>query len=159
MLLCLYFFYIVFSQVHHLGLSKPYRCFFCKDGFSTETELHAHVTTHKKQYVCPVCHEAFFVEYLLDKHLETKHSGSELCLGDMTVSDTQRGSSNEAQSALHLQTSSPSTGVVEHKVFLSSPSASFNTRLSPAVAAASSKTGPSVCKCEVYCSHFIILII
>ena len=60
-------------KVHHLGMSKPYRCLFCKEAFSTEVELQCHLTTHKKQFPCPLCDEAFHVEYLLDKHIQSKH--------------------------------------------------------------------------------------
>jgi len=144
--------FVMFLQVHHLGLSRPYRCFFCKDSFSTEAELHSHVTTHKKQYVCPVCHEAFLVEYLLDRHLETKHSGSDMCLADMTACDVDQRSSGEAQSGMRLSDSSPSVGV-DHKAFISSSTSSYAMRLSPATSCSSKIGGPSVCcKCEVIMS-------
>ena len=63
-------------KVHHLGISDPYRCYLCKDSFSVEAELEAHIAaSHKKQFVCPICDdEAFHVEYLLDKHMQQKHS-------------------------------------------------------------------------------------
>ncbi|ELU11801.1 hypothetical protein CAPTEDRAFT_220354 [Capitella teleta] len=61
-------------KVHHLGVSNPYRCLFCKDSFASDAELQSHLDSHKKQFACPVCEEAFHVEYLLDKHMQTKHS-------------------------------------------------------------------------------------
>ena len=60
-------------KVNHLGISKPYRCLFCKDSFGSEMELQCHLTTHKKAFPCPLCEEAFHVEYLLDKHMQSKH--------------------------------------------------------------------------------------
>ncbi len=60
-------------KVHHLGIQDPYRCFFCKESFGSEAEMQRHLATHKKQFPCPLCEEAFHVEYLLDKHLQTKH--------------------------------------------------------------------------------------
>jgi hypothetical protein len=60
-------------RVHHLGVARPYRCFFCRDGFSSELELSAHVAAHKKPFSCPLCGESFLVEFLLDRHLEMKH--------------------------------------------------------------------------------------
>ena len=61
-------------KIYHLGISKPYRCFFCRDSFTSETDLQAHTTTtHKKQSACPLCDEAFHVEYLLDKHMQSAH--------------------------------------------------------------------------------------
>jgi hypothetical protein len=61
-------------KVHHLGVSNPYRCLFCKESFTSDAELQSHLDSHKKQFACPVCDEAFHVEYLLDKHMQTKHS-------------------------------------------------------------------------------------
>ena len=61
-------------KVHHLGMSKPYRCLFCKESFGSETELQTHLATHKKQFCCSLCDEAFHVEYLLDKHMQIKHN-------------------------------------------------------------------------------------
>ena len=63
-------------KVHHLGISDPYRCFLCKDSFSVEAELETHLAaSHKKQFACPICEdETFHVEYLLDKHMQHKHS-------------------------------------------------------------------------------------
>ena len=60
-------------KVNHLGVSKPYRCLFCKESFVTEVDLQCHLTTHEKQFPCSQCDEAFHVEYLLDKHVETCH--------------------------------------------------------------------------------------
>ncbi|ESO10198.1 hypothetical protein HELRODRAFT_72973 [Helobdella robusta] len=63
-------------KFYHLGLSKPYRCLFCKDSFLTESELLVHISMHEKQFVCSICDESFLVEYLLDKHLELHHSSN-----------------------------------------------------------------------------------
>lgn len=60
-------------RVHHLGVARPYRCFFCRDGFASEVELSSHVASHKKPFACPLCGESFLVEFLLDRHLEMKH--------------------------------------------------------------------------------------
>ena len=61
-------------KVQHLGVSKPYRCLLCRDSFASEAELQHHLDGHKKQFPCPLCPEAFHVEYLLDKHMQTVHS-------------------------------------------------------------------------------------
>lgn len=60
-------------RVHHLGVARPFRCLFCREGFTTDAELAAHVATHKKPFSCPVCGESFLVEFLLDRHLESHH--------------------------------------------------------------------------------------
>jgi len=60
-------------RVHHLGVARPFRCLFCREGFTTDAELASHVGTHNKPFSCPVCAESFLVEFLLDRHLETHH--------------------------------------------------------------------------------------
>lgn len=131
-------------KVHHLGVSKPYRCFFCKDSFSTEAELHVHVASHKKQFICPVCQEAFLVEYLLDKHLETKHSLAE-------PSNSNRSDSSVGKSLVvpvlslpdgSIKVSSPSS-ITSEKPHSVSPSA-FVGRAASLV-----KKGDLNYKCEV----------
>ncbi|KAK2152612.1 hypothetical protein LSH36_323g03140 [Paralvinella palmiformis] len=78
-------------RVYHLGISKPYRCLFCKDSFTSETELQSHINTHKKQFTCPLCDEAFHVEYLLDKHMQTNHSPEGTTKVNNTVIKTEPG--------------------------------------------------------------------
>ena len=53
---------------------QPYRCLFCRLSFATELEMQFHLAAHSKQFHCPLCQEAFHVEFLLDKHMQTHHS-------------------------------------------------------------------------------------
>lgn len=91
-------------RVHHLGVARPYRCFFCRDGFSSELELSVHVAAHKKPFSCPLCGESFLVEFLLDRHLEMKHPcldsaamplGAKLPHGGSLMGPTQPASAGE----------------------------------------------------------------
>ncbi|KAE8737294.1 Zinc finger protein-like [Frankliniella occidentalis] len=54
---------------------QPFRCLFCRASFGSELELQFHLPTHTRQYSCPLCQETFQVEFLLDKHMQTQHSG------------------------------------------------------------------------------------
>lgn len=144
-------------KVHHLGVSKPYRCFFCKDSFAVESDLQTHVTTHKKQFVCPICHEAFLVEYLLDKHLETKHSSPDVPLGngsgrqDISVVASLLVPSHSLPPdgvLLSMQTTSPSSIASEKRTSVS-PSSFVGGVSSP-----SSRKGDLIYKCEV--SHCFV---
>jgi len=60
-------------RVHHLGMDRPFRCLFCREGFTTDADLATHVATHNKPFSCPVCRQSFLVEFLLDRHLESHH--------------------------------------------------------------------------------------
>ncbi|KAJ9590409.1 hypothetical protein L9F63_016570, partial [Diploptera punctata] len=53
---------------------QPYRCLFCRLSFASEIEMQFHLAAHSKQFHCPLCQEAFHVEFLLDKHMQTHHS-------------------------------------------------------------------------------------
>ncbi|XP_054720723.1 zinc finger protein 423-like, partial [Uloborus diversus] len=53
-----------------------YRCLLCDQLFPNEVQLRYHASTHKKQYSCSACGEAFHVEFLLDRHIQTVHQGS-----------------------------------------------------------------------------------
>jgi hypothetical protein len=77
-------------KVNHLCITKPYRCLFCKDSFSTEIELQCHLTEHKKQFPCPLCDEAFHVEYLLDKHVQSKHCAETMASGTSSPEKLQK---------------------------------------------------------------------
>ncbi|CAH0394786.1 unnamed protein product [Bemisia tabaci] len=57
------------------------QCFFCRLSFASEIELQFHLAVHTKQFQCPVCPEAFHVEFLLDKHMETVHHSSQVVNG------------------------------------------------------------------------------
>lgn len=52
----------------------PLRCAFCRAACATELEMHFHLAAHARQFRCPLCPEAFHVEFLLDRHLQTRHS-------------------------------------------------------------------------------------
>ena len=54
--------------------SEGYRCLLCHLTVATEEELTSHLSTHQKQFQCNQCEEAFHVEFLLDKHIQSCHS-------------------------------------------------------------------------------------
>ncbi|XP_005096459.2 zinc finger protein 423 [Aplysia californica] len=64
----------VHVRVNHLHMSRPYRCLFCQESFTSEVELQCHLTTHSKQFTCPMCDQAFHIEYLLDQHMQSCHT-------------------------------------------------------------------------------------
>lgn len=66
-----------------------YRCLLCHLTVATEAEFTAHLATHKKQFQCNLCEEAFHVEFLLDKHMQSQHS-SEMN-GNLSHSSRLRG--------------------------------------------------------------------
>lgn len=49
------------------------QCLFCRTVCSNELEMHFHLAAHARQFRCPVCPEAFHVEFLLDRHMQTHH--------------------------------------------------------------------------------------
>ncbi|KAK7053094.1 hypothetical protein SK128_020407, partial [Halocaridina rubra] len=56
------------------GSGGSYRCLLCTLSLGSETELAAHVATHQRQFQCSFCDDAFHVEFLLDKHMQTQHN-------------------------------------------------------------------------------------
>ncbi|KAK4324128.1 hypothetical protein Pmani_005223 [Petrolisthes manimaculis] len=56
------------------GPGGSYRCLLCTLSLSSEAELAAHVATHQRQFQCSLCDDAFHVEFLLDKHMQTQHN-------------------------------------------------------------------------------------
>ena len=75
-------------KVQHLRLSQPYRCLICRAAFSSDDELQAHVSSHKKAFACRLCSEAFHVEFLLDKHMQERHvTTSDVFKQRVTASD------------------------------------------------------------------------
>lgn len=56
------------------GSGGSYRCLLCTLTLSSEAELSAHVATHQRQFQCSLCDDAFYVEFLLDKHMQTQHN-------------------------------------------------------------------------------------
>lgn len=52
------------------------QCVFCRTVCATELEMHFHLAAHARQYRCPACPEAFHVEFLLDRHMQTHHCGA-----------------------------------------------------------------------------------
>ncbi|UYV83693.1 ZNF423 [Cordylochernes scorpioides] len=86
----------------HLCKLLPYRCFLCEQGFANETQLQYHHYSHQKQYPCKFCDEAFHVEFLLDRHLQTNHAK------ETTISSTDNGfpSTNDVAQNLSLKSRS-----------------------------------------------------
>ncbi|XP_066973980.1 zinc finger protein 423 isoform X1 [Macrobrachium rosenbergii] len=56
------------------GSGGSYRCLLCTLSLGSEAELAAHVATHQRQFQCSLCDDAFHVEFLLDKHMQTQHN-------------------------------------------------------------------------------------
>jgi transcription elongation factor Elf1 len=46
-----------------------------------------HLAAHSKQFHCPLCQEAFHVEFLLDKHMQTHHT-SQVCYNSTSKFET-----------------------------------------------------------------------
>ncbi|XP_035219666.1 zinc finger protein 423-like, partial [Stegodyphus dumicola] len=65
-------------KVAHLAKMQPFRCFLCDLCFPTELQLQLHLQSHKKPFSCVFCREEFHVEYLLDRHIQEKHSTENL---------------------------------------------------------------------------------
>ncbi|XP_004527551.1 zinc finger protein 423 homolog [Ceratitis capitata] len=65
---------------HHPGLNGPVpnslQCMFCRTVCSNELEMHFHLAAHARQFQCPSCPETFHVEFLLDRHMQSHHSGN-----------------------------------------------------------------------------------
>ncbi|GIY87450.1 zinc finger protein 423 [Caerostris extrusa] len=55
--------------------ATTYRCLLCDQIFPNEVQLRFHTSTHKKQFTCSACGDAFHVEFLLDRHIQTVHQG------------------------------------------------------------------------------------
>lgn len=79
----------------------PYRCLFCRASFCSELELQFHLPTHTRQFHCPVplCGETFQVEFLLDKHMQTQHSGSVHALLNGVARDPREEDRDAARAA------------------------------------------------------------
>lgn len=57
-----------------LNSANPRCCAFCGVYCNTDLELQLHLATHSASlYRCPICHEAFAVEFLLDRHIAQVH--------------------------------------------------------------------------------------
>lgn len=66
------------SQNPVITNNKSIRCMFCRQRFNTDIEMQFHLTSHSKQFHCPVCPEKFQIEFLLDRHMEMCHSNSQV---------------------------------------------------------------------------------
>lgn len=52
------------------------RCLVCHATFNTQTDMEQHLASHSKQFQCQFCSEAFHIEFLLDRHIQTHHSST-----------------------------------------------------------------------------------
>ncbi|XP_025425447.1 zinc finger protein 423 isoform X2 [Sipha flava] len=50
------------------------RCLVCHATFNTQSDMEQHLASHSKQFQCQFCSEAFHIEFLLDRHIQTHHS-------------------------------------------------------------------------------------
>ncbi|KFM64879.1 Zinc finger protein 521, partial [Stegodyphus mimosarum] len=64
------------SKNFHGSNPTSYRCLLCDQLFPNEVQLRFHASTHKKQFTCSACGDAFHVEFLLDRHIQTVHQGA-----------------------------------------------------------------------------------
>lgn len=62
-------------RARHVPISTAtnLQCLFCRTVCASELEMHFHLAAHARQYRCPACPEAFHVEFLLDRHMQTHH--------------------------------------------------------------------------------------
>uniref|UniRef100_T1J283 C2H2-type domain-containing protein n=1 Tax=Strigamia maritima TaxID=126957 RepID=T1J283_STRMM len=97
-------------KVAHLRQVKPFRCLFCNLSFAAELELQCHLMSHKKQFSCNLCDEAFHVEFLLDKHMQTKHAGIE------SNTDSAAGEVPASSSGESANGGSPGPGNTKNKM-------------------------------------------
>ncbi|KAF4531913.1 hypothetical protein B566_EDAN000942 [Ephemera danica] len=59
------------------SLPNQLRCLYCNEFYKSEAELQYHIVNfHQKLFRCKICDEAFHVEFLLDKHMESAHTTS-----------------------------------------------------------------------------------
>lgn len=62
---------------HSLMFSLPnLQCSLCRTVCSSELEMHFHMATHSRQGIpfrCTLCPEAFHIEFLLERHMQTHH--------------------------------------------------------------------------------------
>ncbi|CAG0878681.1 unnamed protein product [Darwinula stevensoni] len=64
----------VHVRANHLKKLQPLKCLLCNASFVSPDELHAHVrVSHRREFRCQLCPQAFHVEFLLDRHIETCH--------------------------------------------------------------------------------------
>ncbi|XP_059171122.1 zinc finger protein 423-like isoform X2 [Physella acuta] len=130
----------VHVRVNHLHMSRPYRCLFCQESFTSEVELQCHLTTHSKQFNCPMCDQAFHIEYLLDQHMQTRHGDTKPELGE-------KSSTNSLKSPLQSSSSSPfkSLTIKQEKEETTNPFANpILSSLSSSTASSSSSCSPRI---------------
>lgn len=52
-----------------------FRCLLCPVSMATEAEMAAHLAhAHERRFRCAICEDAFHVEFLLDRHVQTAHA-------------------------------------------------------------------------------------
>lgn len=67
------------SSVQHLSrffFLQMLRCLVCHATFNTQSDMEQHLASHSKQFQCQFCSEAFHIEFLLDRHIQTHHSST-----------------------------------------------------------------------------------
>ncbi|VVC33280.1 Zinc finger C2H2-type,Zinc finger, RING/FYVE/PHD-type [Cinara cedri] len=52
------------------------RCLVCHATFNSQSDMEQHLASHSKQFQCQFCSEAFHIEFLLDRHIQTHHSSA-----------------------------------------------------------------------------------
>lgn len=100
-------------KVAHLRKAQPFRCLFCNFSYSSELELQCHLTTHKKQFACTLCDEAFHVEFLLDRHMQSKHATQTSSVpadGNLTSATPTPSSSGDVTSSMSPSSTIAATG-------------------------------------------------
>ncbi|XP_071035655.1 zinc finger protein 423 isoform X1 [Parasteatoda tepidariorum] len=64
-------------KIAHFAKYPPFRCPICSLCFPSESLFQVHMQYHKK-YSCLFCPEFFPVEFLLERHIQEKHSGENI---------------------------------------------------------------------------------
>lgn len=76
---CVEVFHNIKDFRHHVTTRHMSRmgiqCIFCPVTCDSDLEMHFHLSSHSKQFQCPICPESFHVEFLLDRHMQSHQIG------------------------------------------------------------------------------------
>ncbi|GAB6028794.1 hypothetical protein CHUAL_004607 [Chamberlinius hualienensis] len=131
-------------KVTHLRKVQPFRCLFCHFSYNSELELQCHLTTHKKQFACALCDEAFHVEFLLDRHMQSKHASTSTTSSSSSPVSTSTGAVTSTSSTTAQINDASVTVKVKSKVTPApvTPTATCNSTTS-VIVCTSSATSPT----------------
>ncbi|XP_043225091.1 zinc finger protein 423 homolog isoform X1 [Amphibalanus amphitrite] len=58
----------------HMSAAKSFPCLLCGQHFDQLSAYKQHVQKHQRNFQCKICGEAFYVEFQLDRHVQTAHA-------------------------------------------------------------------------------------